>query len=523
MTLLLAAAFAVRLLFFQGPFGSDDGTYLGVAHNIACGVWHTNSTYIGALRYGFNIPAGFFLFLFGTNSFTATIWPLFCSLAEIAIVYLFAARIWGRRTAVYAGLILTAIPLHIAIATRIHADSVLSLFVTLAFFMFYLGEETNNKLAFFLSGAAMGLVFWTKENALIALFPFVIYPVVFWRVNKNWLYVVGGGALLLALHLTLMQLIAGNPFHVFKTVFTTILTQPNAGRSVLVDSPLYYLRYLFVDIKHLWIAPFFVIPYFFSAALAKARKYDIPYGGVYVLFWLLSLFFFLTLTPVSWHPLQFVPKQSNYMAIFVAPIAMLSGRIITTLPKYVNASVLALVVFGGFGLGAMEQADWRAFTSNSKAAVDFSNAHPEAWVVGTTNNYNIALVYSTLNSNSKLAERFYRFDSKFANGNPNIEISQNSDEGYLIVDEQTMGWEMPMPKWQYPLACWQEVTRLMPTGFGASKYIVDSIISTAKTLPSSISSKLTPPFQALSQPKQAIVYRVHRANLLCGQSAAEIH
>ena len=132
---LLVLATLLRFAFFNGPYGSDDLIYLGRSVQIAQGDWES-ANYNGALRYGFNIPAGFFIYLFGINIVSANLWPLTCSIAEIAAVYFLAFHLWGRRPALYAALILAFIPLHVASATRIHADPVVAFFLSSSFVFF---------------------------------------------------------------------------------------------------------------------------------------------------------------------------------------------------------------------------------------------------------------------------------------------------------------------------------------------------------------------------------------------------
>jgi len=146
--LIVAAAAAVRFLFWNGPLGSDDVVYLRRSLDVASGEWST-ANYNGALRYGFNIPAGMLLRVLGTNDFTVNLWPLFCSLAEIGVVYAFARELWGTRAAATSALILAFVPLHIASATRIHADPVVALFVTLSFTLFYWAERRQSRWLFF--------------------------------------------------------------------------------------------------------------------------------------------------------------------------------------------------------------------------------------------------------------------------------------------------------------------------------------------------------------------------------------
>ena len=72
----------------------------------------------------------------------------------------------------------------------------------------------------------------------------------------------------------------------------------------------------------------------------------------------------------------------------------------------VATGVFVTIVAGGVVLSALEQLAYRVFTSNSRAAVEFAKGHPESWIVGSANNGNIARVYSILDRDPILADRF---------------------------------------------------------------------------------------------------------------------
>ncbi len=95
---IIVIAFVLRLAFFHGPLGSDDNVYVTRALNVALGQW-PSTDYIGALRYGFNIPTGFFIWLFGPSLFVANLYPFLLSIAEIAVVGVLTRRPLGDRPA----------------------------------------------------------------------------------------------------------------------------------------------------------------------------------------------------------------------------------------------------------------------------------------------------------------------------------------------------------------------------------------------------------------------------------------
>lgn len=509
---LLILAAGVRLAFFNGPFGSDDVVYLARAIDIAQGTW-SSADYNGALRYGFNIPAGLFIYLFGVNLFAANLWPLLCSLAEIAVVYVWAAKKWGRREAIYSALILLSLPLHIAVSTRIHADPVVSFFLTLSFVLFFLAEAQRSRLLFFVAGIAMGLVFWAKELALVTLFAFALYPLVFKKLDSRWLFVISGGIIMLVAHLILMTIVSGDPLHLFKVV-TGQINRSFIGQGMGEDSVLYYLWYLFIDIKHTWIAPFFafaVIIYF----IRKNCTFSIHDNTGFVIFWLISLLLVLSITPVSLDPLRFAMKQSNYLTLFLAPIALLAGFQIARIPERYKTLVLMATVLGGVELGALEQQAYHVFTSNSKGAVEYAKANPEKFFLGSVNNSNMAQVYAYVTKDSELAKRFGYLNQEGIQRLSGEAMRKGEREIFLVLDKETIGWSKKDIQLAEPLPCWRKIESVTPSGFGLGKSLTDGILNLMTYLPDALEGRLSAFLKRLSEPAPAAIFLASTDNVMC--------
>ena len=510
LALLVLFAALLRLAFFNGFFGSDDLVYLTRSKEIAEGLW-TRADYNGALRYGYNIPAAFFIYLLGLSPFSANAWTLFCSLAEIALVYFFAARYLGRNAAVFAALILASIPLHIALGTRIHADAVLACFLTLSFVLFYMAEQTASRGFYFATGLSLGMIFWTKELGVITLLAFATYPFFAGRADKAWLWVIGGGMVMLVSHLVLMQAIAGDPFHLITTV--TGQVRNGVVQDGYEDAAGYYFSYLLVDIRHTWIAPFLAV--LALVGLLTRSKHPADGGTVFYLgWWLLALLVVLSFTPVSFSPLRLTMKQSNYLNLFLAPIALLGG---TMLARMHSASwrngLLIITVAGGIALGAVAQHAYQVFTANSKAAIDFMKAHPDAWILGTVNNANMARVISTLEGNPLLAQQFgtlaraSEFDASPA--------SRRQPLGYAILDLETLNWGNTAFLSETPPACWQPVVRLTPQSRDPGYWLLRTALRFSPTLPDAMGQAVKPTLLRYLAPRPATIYRVDATNLWC--------
>lgn len=515
---LLVLALAIRLAFFNGPFGSDDLVYLNRAVQISEGIW-TSANYNGALRYGFNIPAGFLMYLFGVNVISANLWPLLCSVAEIAAVYVLASNLWGRRAALYATLILAFMPLHVASSTRIHADPVVACFLTLSFVLFYFAQQRKMPWLYFLTGITMGFVFWAKELAVVTLLAFIFYPFIWRKFEPRWIYVVSGGVVMLLGHFALMSFIAGDAFHAFKVVTRQVSHSFIQGGDVAEDGVWYYFKYLFVDIKHIGLAGIAAALSILLSVLVRYRSQKISSGMAYVIFWLLALLGILSFMPVSLEPLKFVMKQSNYLTLFLAPLALLAGYLVASLPRRMGFVILAIMLGAGFFLAGMEQQAYRTFTSNSKAVVDFANQNPGTPIVGSNNNGNIAAVYSTLNQDRILAESI-RYMGDMPHNIAADNVLRKKTPGFAVLDKETMGWGKNAVPLGNPPSCWEVVGPLVPTGFGLGKSLLEIPPVFISVLPDALQWRLKSQLEKISQPGPAVVYRVNMEDFWCERENA---
>jgi hypothetical protein len=512
---ILLFSLCLRLVFFNGAFGSDDIVYLNRAMQISEGIW-TAEPYNGSLRYAFNIPAGVALALFGVGPVTANVWPIACSLLEITAVFAFCMRFWNLRTAAYAGLILATTSLHIAVATRIHTDPVVSCFLSGAFVLFFLAERDRSRLLYFLAGLSMGGVFWSKELAAVTLFTFAAYPLIVRRIDWRWSMVVAGGLVMLAGHLALMHAISGDPFYAIRTV-TGQVSRNFVHGSDGETQWWYYLKYLFLDIRHTGFVAFLATVAIVVGLRARVGPLDEDRAFGMALFWFLGLLAMLSLFPVSLNPFRIIFKQSNYLTLFLAPMAVLAGWLLARVGGWSARIALIATLALGVALGALQQQSYRLFVSNGVALSDYMKRHPDATVLGSTNNGNMVRIIAMMEHDTVTGGRFVYLPkpgtAPAADDLP--KLSQAGASVFAVHDRETLAWgrdgfEMPIVP-----VCWKRVDTLVPAGFGAGGLLVDALVGLARAAPGILADALTPRLERLAKPQPAHVYQVDPSDLWC--------
>ncbi|MBD9357048.1 ArnT family glycosyltransferase [Methylomonas albis] len=499
---ILFSAISLRLIFFNGPFGTDEITYLVRSLEVTNGEW-SSSNYNGALRYGYNIPSGFLIYLFGLNIYTANLWALSCSIIEICAVYYFASKFISHKAAILSSLFLAFTPLHVAVSTRLHADPVVSMFLTLSFVFFYIAERNSNKVMYFFTGILLGCVFWVKELAAIVFFAFIFYPLVFRKLNSDWFYLVFGGLFMLLGHFVLMEFIAGDPFHAIKTVLGQV-NRSFISNSQGEDSPWYYFYYLFFDIKHTWLMP--LIALLLLVFINKKNQLKCANSLRFCLFWLLSLLVVLSFFPVSFSPIRFAMKQSNYITLFLAPISLIAGTAVSYFSRRTASILIVLFVSGGIALAALEQQAYQVFTANSRGLMEFSVKHPDQYIFGSVNNKRIACFYRLINGNTCLDSKVYEYSQIPEDLRKTVDTHV-----YTVIDRETLGWGISDVKIEKVPSCWNEVEKIAPSNTGNGIYVLDMLLTVSKYLSTSLTAKL----QTMKSPNEAKIYSASLANIWC--------
>lgn len=481
-------AVGLRAVFFTGFFGSDEVTYTKAALSILEATWE-RSEYIGSIRFGVNLPVAFLMGLLGVNEVGAAAWAFLTSVAEVLAVYAGAHYLLGRRVAVLAGLILALMPLHVHLGGRLMADSPLALFITLSFLLFKIAQDRNSSSVFFVAGLAAGAVFWIKESATVFVIAFVLYPVVFRTWNVRWGWMILGAALIIAANSVMFWVVAGNPLHLLSVVRLSALRFVEAIGPE--SSPWFYLRYLFLDVRHTWLSgPLALGAVFLYFASRLPTEEGQRSSMRFILMWGVGLLALFSFAIVSIDPIKFVLKQTNYMTIFMAPLAIMAAWFITRLARPLLYVALATVFAGSLVLSALEQQAIKVFTANSKAAVRFAQEHRDIIVFGPTSAVMAASYYDTLLSRgdpagADIIRPLEELFTRSADGPLRLGDGRVNDKRIVaVVDLQTLArWQHGMSSVEQVPGCWRRISQLMPVMEGAGQWIARALAWSAAAVP----------------------------------------
>jgi len=126
---ILALAALARLAFFSEALGTDEIVYLTRAQHILHGEY-PQAVYVGAMRDGINIFLAASILLFGTGIGGASGLFFACSLGQVVLAFGFAYSLWGRRAAIWAALVMAALPIEITLAGDLGPDPYLGFVIS---------------------------------------------------------------------------------------------------------------------------------------------------------------------------------------------------------------------------------------------------------------------------------------------------------------------------------------------------------------------------------------------------------
>lgn len=515
---VVAVAIVSRVWFYTGFFGSDEVTYIDAAARIASGDWRA-SNYIGATRYGMNLPLALSIYLLGLSEGSVNLWPFLCSVGEVAVVFIVARWLWSTRVAIICAGLLALLPLHVHLAGRMLADAPLAFFLSLSVALLLQAAASRRLLVCFAAGLAWGGVFWVKESVGLLYLPvFLFLSILLSGFSGRWLALLGGIGLAVTANCVLMNYVAGNPMHVFATMKQAVL---RVNSLPLETSPWFYFRYLLFDIRHTLLLGHLAAAGCIVYIQHLVRGRLTAPSTQFVVWWVLLLIGMFSFAVVSFNPVKLVMKQHNYMLIFVGPMALLGGWFLALLPRRIFLPLGALIVTGSVVLAALEQQAITVFTANSKAAYLFLRDHPNAHVVGTANNERAVNYFSMMERLPEVRSRVSSLGDMAAPEHPNslanLATKTAGQDVFAVLDLQTVDWNAKpggirriseVPK------CWMPRGTLPPAALGSGQWIAKGIVAAGAFLPDGLQQRFKATVQPISVLAPAYLFEIDRECLI---------
>ena len=107
---MVLIAFAIRIINFVGPVRGDDFSYLSAANDLLFGTININTWY-GLDRVAIYYPISWIYRIFGISTTAGILYPLFCSLATVVIIFYIGKLLKGSSTGFAAALLWAVFPL----------------------------------------------------------------------------------------------------------------------------------------------------------------------------------------------------------------------------------------------------------------------------------------------------------------------------------------------------------------------------------------------------------------------------
>lgn len=494
----------VRWLGYTGFFGSDEVTYIEHAFKVLDGDWSL-SEYAGANRIGVNLPMAAFGALLGRDEFGAAAYSLLCSVAEVGLVTWVGARVFGMRAGVAAGLLMAALPGHVHVGGRILADAPLALAVSASFILFFEGELRRWSAGYFFAGVMAGLAFLVKPSAVFVFAILLLYPLVARRWDSRWLWMGAGFVLAMAVNGLLFQALTGHFWYVFENISTRLHSgylESGIAAGKISTAPYFYPAYLLAKIYHTGlVGPLALAGGLLLIWRRSKREASTSLAARYLLFWALGLLIILSFLPVAFNPFALVPKQTNYMLLFAAPLCLLAGVALARLPVGLSNFGVALAVAVGIIFALLLQASVAVFTSNSFATLAFARERPKATVYAMSNAYRAAW-FNRLVGAEDLTDRVRPVDKR--------DQDSKDSERFAVVDEETFTWDdsAPFKKPTEVPACWVMVQTLRGEPGGAGVALIRFVAPVVQSVPGLRGSAIDRRLAGLLHPRPAHVYRL---------------
>ncbi len=359
-SLIVAAAFFLRLVCFTGLIGSDDLAYSRYAQLVAQFRYKPELSQF-ALRFGVIVPVGILYKLFGIAEWTTILAPLLASTASVGMVILAGRTLFGSQSALLAGVLLATFPADIRYATILVPEPIAGAFI-LAAVLAYLYWGTGYPVgAGLVCGLLIGIAYLTKEPSLFVAPALMIDAL----VRRQWRVLLGIAAGVL--------FVVGLEHTYYLIATSDLMFRPHAMAQHNSSSYMFnvnqHLRWrLFEAYPKIMLIPatafgvhslFAIVLAVIGIFLMKSEKWRLP------ILWAAVPWVYLNFGTSSLTHYWALPAGDRYLLSIYPPLFLLSAEVLVYLISARSHTSLlritfVVVVVSGIGCGFLSRGrGWR--------------------------------------------------------------------------------------------------------------------------------------------------------------------
>lgn len=372
--LSLVFIMAIQVTLYSPIVFGDEGFHIRMAQwmaeNAEYPVWKPfQGTSIGAGGYHrpplWNLLEGGFFLIFGFSEFIAKVLTPFIAVLVGIVTYVLVKKLYNRKIGLIATILTLTMPSFVTYSVLFYVDALVTLFLTLFFFLFILGIRDNKKKYLLLSCVFGSLAILTKTTSLI-VYPFIFLAFLYelWK-RKGLRGLIKKYSIILGIILVLHASFYIRSIYHYKTVcglpyLNNFISDSGcdlsgfeqkykfAGRTEQVGSEqnvfsMGITNYLTFAYGNIWFVIFGVMAGLFLI-LKRRSKTDILIFLTFLMF--LPIFFYSTsrAEDTSRYTLSAVPIISVIAAKYFNEVY----KFIKRYQKYIALGVFVLVFYLGF-------------------------------------------------------------------------------------------------------------------------------------------------------------------------------
>jgi hypothetical protein len=320
---ILLVALAVRLFALTGDLRFDPVIYAQQAWELLHGGFSLRTDSWYAHRLAVFAPAAPFIALFGLGPLGTRLWPLACSLAQVALVFLLGRRLEGPATGALAALLLALAPLDAVGGANLQPDAILSALLCAAAAAWILAPAPgahHGRALPLASGAAFALALLARESAAPFALLYLATPALRPGRGRQLAWAALGAALVIVPVLALYAAATGDPLWRLRVAGAAY------GAAWMQEGPrLGYYPALLLHPRHTLTGAFAPL---FAFGLAGALL--APRGWRrWALLWAVPLLLYLEFGSMGltrWLP---VLKRERFLEPLDAPLALLTASVLS--------------------------------------------------------------------------------------------------------------------------------------------------------------------------------------------------